>query len=62
MTTTPDEPMTRKPTLWQWILTSEEAQIVHTALGIWSSEDNDAPHGEIANLRERLERMGAARR
>lgn len=42
-------------------LTSEEAQMIHTALGCWSSDDNTAPHDEIAAMQERLERIGAKR-
>jgi hypothetical protein len=46
---------------WQWILTGAQAQVVYDALGFWSSDYNDAPHGEIHELRERLRRMEAIR-
>lgn len=47
---------------WQWILTGRQAAIIMDALGIYSSDRNDAPHAEISELRDRLVRMGAIRR
>lgn len=47
------------PKTWQWI---RQAEIVMDALGIYSSDRNDAPHREIQDLRDRLVRMGAVKR
>lgn len=37
-----------------WILTPRQNEIVMDALSIYTSDRNDAPHGEIAELRERF--------
>lgn len=42
-------------------LSTEDAQLVFAALGIYSSDYNDAPHDRIEDLRNRLERIGARR-
>jgi hypothetical protein len=41
------------------LLSTEEAQLCHDGLGIWSSDYNSAPNTQIEELRAHLRTLGA---